>query len=135
MSLNEGSAAPIASPASTAVIWTGRVVSLIPTLLLVMGGVMKVMQNPMVTDGLVKAGYDPNVAFGLGVVELISAALYLIPQTAAIGAILLTGYLGGAIATHVRLGEEFTAPAVLAVVFWLGLVLRQPRRRSILPWK
>jgi hypothetical protein len=64
---------------------------------------------------------------------LLSVVCYLIPRTAVLGAVLLTGYLGGAIATHARLGEPFVAPIILGVVVWAGLWLRDPRLRALLP--
>jgi hypothetical protein len=70
---------------------------------------------------------------GLGILELICAVIYVIPRTSMLGAILLTGYLGGAIATHVRVGEQFIMPAVLGVLIWGGLYLRDYRLRALLP--
>jgi Mn2+/Fe2+ NRAMP family transporter len=69
----------------------------------------------------------------LGVVELASAVIYLIPQTAVLGAILLTGYMGGAIATHVRLEEPFIIQTMIGVVVWLGIFLRDARLRQLIP--
>lgn len=116
-------------------LWTGRVLSTLPVLLLIMSGAMKVTNNPEVTKGFTEMGYDPQVALGIGVVELLCTALYIIPQTAPVGAILLTGYLGGAVATHLRIGQPWFAPVIVGVVLWAGLVLRDQRLRSVLPWK
>jgi hypothetical protein len=101
--------------------------------MLVMSGVMKLMKHPDVVKGF--AEWPPNVATPIGIVELVSTALYLIPQTAVFGAVLLTGYLGGATATHVRLGESVLIPVGLGVALWLGLFLRDARIRQLLPWR
>ena len=120
---------------SKVLLWVGRVLSTLPVLGLVMSGVMKLLNTPQVVEGMKKFGYPMNVAFGLGLVELGCTVLYVIPQTAVLGAILLTGYLGGAVATHVRIGEGFIPPVVVGVLLWGGLVLRDSRLRSVLPWR
>lgn len=120
---------------SKAILWVGRVLSTLPVLGLVMSGVMKLMNSADVAKEFTRLGYDPQIALKLGIVELVCTVLYLIPQTAVLGAILLTGYLGGAVATHVRIGEGFAPPIVMGVMLWGGLVLRAPRLRSVLPWR
>ena len=70
---------------------------------------------------------------GLGILEVACTVIYLIPRTAVLGAILLTGYLGGATATHVRIGEPWFMPVLLGVVVWLGIYLRDPRLRALIP--
>jgi hypothetical protein len=94
---------------------------------------MKLMHPPSLDEGFKHLGWPVTAALGLGVVELLSVVCYLIPRTAVLGAVLLTGYLGGAIATHARLGEPFVAPIILGVVVWAGLWLRDPRLRALLP--
>ena len=84
-------------------------------------------------EGFKKSGYPEGVLLGLGIVELTCTILYLIPQTAVLGAILLTGYMGGAIATHLRMGEPYAFQIVFGVLIWGGLYLREPRLRAILP--
>lgn len=79
--------------------------------------------------------YPIEVGRPLGVVQVACTLIYLIPQTAVLGAILLTGFLGGAVATHVRVSEPFFMPIIVAVVFWLGLYLREPRLRALVPWR
>lgn len=74
-----------------------------------------------------------NVAFGLGILEVACVVVYLIPRTAVLGAILLTGYLGGAVATHLRVGDPCFGPILLGVVLWGGLFLRDPRLRTLIP--
>ena len=98
-----------------------------------MSAVMKLAKPPMVVQGFVDLGWPEKVALALGIVELGSTILYLIPRTAVLGAILLTGYLGGAIATHVRIEEAFMTPVVLGILVWLGLFLRDPRVRALIP--
>jgi hypothetical protein len=101
--------------------------------MLLMSGVMKLMKHPKVIEGF--QDWPANVAVPIGIVELVSTALYLIPQTAVLGAVLLTGYLGGATATHVRLGESVLFPVGMGVLVWLGLFLRDARVRQLLPWR
>jgi uncharacterized membrane protein YphA (DoxX/SURF4 family) len=122
----------ISPPPSKALFWIGWVLSLLPAPLLIMSGVMKFMQPKEMLEGLEKMGWPPGVMTTLGVVELTSLALYLFPRTAIFGAILLTGYLGGAIATHVRVGDDFLIPLALGVILWVGLALRDARFRAYL---
>jgi hypothetical protein len=106
------------APASPKVMfWVGWILSLLPCAMLVMSGVFKLMKHPKVVESF--ADWPAGVAMPIGIVELVSTALYLIPQTAVLGAVLLTGYLGGATATHVR----------------LGLFFRDARIRQLLPWR
>jgi hypothetical protein len=94
---------------------------------------MKLVQPAPVIEGFIRLGYPESLALGIGIVELACAVLYVIPQTSVIGAILLTGYLGGATATHLRIGEPFFAPIVLGVMVWGGLFFREARLRALLP--
>lgn len=119
----------------TAMLWTGYIVSALPAAMLIFSAVMKLMRPTAVVEEFSRLGYSENVIIALGIVELVCTIVYIIPQTAVLGAILLTGYLGGAIATHVRLSEAFVAQAVFGVVLWLGLYLREPRLRALLPWR
>lgn len=110
-------------------LWTGEIVCFIPALLLLADGVMKMLQAPLMVKMMRDLGYPDHVVVPLGAVLSGCVALYLIRQTAPIGAILLTGYLGGAIATHVRMGQgpvEIMIPAAVAIVLWIGLVLCRP---------
>ena len=118
---------------SNALTWTGRVLSAMPVLMLLMSGGMKIAQGPEIVEGFVKYGYEPNVIAPIGIFEIICALLYAIPQTSVLGAILVAAYLGGASATHVAAGEPPVAPIVVAVLAWAGLGLRDPRLRALLP--
>jgi len=131
--MSRGDALAVDLPVSKAALWTGRVLSAGPVLLLLMSAGMKISQSPEVIEGLTKHGFDPKLALYLGIVELVCTVLYVVPQTAALGAILLTGYLGGAVCTHLRAGEPWFAAFAIGVVLWIGLVLRRPRLRVVVP--
>jgi hypothetical protein len=107
--------------------------SALPVVLLVFSGVMKLMKPPAAVDGFKHLGWPVELALPLGILELTCTVIYLIPQTAVLGAILLTGYLGGAIATHVRIGEPFISQSIFGVLVWGGLFLRDPRLRALIP--
>ena len=118
-------------------LWTGRILSAFPVLFMLMDGVMKLMKPDFVVKATVQLGFPENVIAPLGIIVLICTILYAIPQTAVLGAILLTGYLGGAVATHVRGGDPFfshiLAPVYFAVILWIGLYLREPRLSALVP--
>jgi len=118
-------------------VWLARIVSWLPALFLLVDGVAKLFKPTPVIEGTVKLGYAESVIIPLGVILIACTVLYLVPRTAVLGAILLTGYLGGAVATHVsRLGDGWFG-VVFAVTFgvllWLGLYLRDARIRELLP--
>lgn len=121
------------APISKTVLWAGWVMSALPVLMLLFSGVMKLMQPAAVVEGFVHLGYPASLALGLGGIELACVVVYLIPRTSVLGAILLTGYLGGATATHLRIGEPFIIPIILGVLVWGGLYLRDSRLRALLP--
>jgi len=126
-------ATPGAPSTSKGMLWTGRVISAIPVLMLFMSAAMKFAKPAPVIEGFEKLGWPARYAIGLGILELACAIVYLIPRTSILGAILVAGYLGGAIATHVRIGEPFYGPAILGVLAWLGLYLRDTRLRALVP--
>jgi hypothetical protein len=121
---------------SRAARWTGRILSTIIVLMLGLDAVMKLLQVAPVLAASAELGYSAHAVFGIGVVLALCVALYVIPRTSLLGAVLLTGYLGGAIATHVRAGHPLWThtlfPIYVAVVIWGGLVLRDGRVRGIL---
>jgi len=122
------------APVSKAARWSGYVMSAVPVFMLLMSAVMKLTQNPQVMEGMPQMGYPVWLAVPIGAVEFVCTVLYIIPQTAVLGAILLTGYLGGATATHVRMEDPFFFGAVIfGVMLWGGLYLRDPRIRALIP--
>jgi hypothetical protein len=127
------SSTPQAAQVSKAMLWAGWVVSILPVLMLTMSGVMKVLKPAAVVEGFAHLGWPDKLALALAIAELGCTIVYLIPRTSILGAILLTGYLGGAIAAHVRIGEQFVMPVILGVLIWLGLYLRDPRLRALVP--
>jgi hypothetical protein len=126
-------------PVSKAQVWTGRLISVLLALLLIMSGVMDVMKPDFVVKATTQMGYPEGMIQPLGVVLLICVVLYLIPNTAVLGAILLTGYLGGAVATHVRAGDPLFSrvlvPVYFATLLWCGLYLRYERVRALVPFR
>ncbi|MGH9795231.1 MAG: DoxX family protein [Candidatus Acidiferrales bacterium] len=121
---------------SKKMLWTGRIVSGLPALLLLFSGTMKLAGPPEMAQEFARLGYRDGIGFGIGVLEILCTVIYLIPRTSVLGAILLTGYLGGAPATHVRIGDPLNAfimPAVVGAVLWAGVYLRDARLRALLP--
>jgi hypothetical protein len=120
-------------------IWTGRVLSTLVVLFLTMDGVMKLVKPEFVVKATTELGYSTSVIVPLGITLLACTLLYLLPQTAVLGAVLLTGYLGGAVSTHLRHGDPLFShvlfPTYLGVLLWLGLVLRDSRLRALLPFR
>ena len=122
------------APTSKWMLWGGYIASAIPVLMLLFSGVMKLVKPAFLVEEFERLGYTGNLAVGIGIVEIGCTVVYLIPRTSVFGAILLTGYLGGATATHVRIGDpSFFMPVILGVLVWLGLYLRDNRLRALLP--
>ena len=114
----------------------GWIFTILLTLLLMMSAYFKLAQPEFfVKEFTEKYSYPLSMAMPIGLVELLCALLYLFPRTNILGAILLTGYMGGAIATHVRINDPFIAQVIIALVIWLGPFLREPRLRQILYWR
>lgn len=118
---------------SKGALWGGRVLSILPCLLLLMSGAMKFIRPPGFDEGLAHMGWTADKMTYLGIVEIACVVIYLIPRTAVIGAILLTAYMGGAIATHVRVGDPFWVQILVGMAFWGGLWLRDPRLKQLIP--
>jgi DoxX-like family len=117
-------------------LWAGRIVGGLPALFLLVDAIMKFVKPKPVVEETVRLGYPESVIIGLGAVLLASTILYLIPKTSILGAILLTGYLGGAVATHVRMGEGLFPiffPVIFGVLLWGGLWLRDERLQNLIP--
>ena len=124
-------------PSSNKRMWAGRIVSALPVLFLLFDGTIHIMRIPAVVAGFAQAGFPISTAVPIGIIEIVCIILYVIPRTSVLGAILLTGYLGGAVATNVRqqlpmLGYVL-APVYVAVFIWGGLWLRDDRIRSLIP--
>lgn len=128
-----------AGETSGAALWTGRVLTFLVVLLLLADGIMQIIQPSFIVEAMQHTGFDPAMGTLLAPVTLTCAILLAIPRTAALGAILLTGFLGGAIAVHVRIGEIGSPPQLfclaLGVVAWGGLYLRDSRLRALLPFR
>lgn len=113
--------------------WIGAAISALLTVMLLFSAGMKLAKPPAVVEGFEKLGWNPDLAVPIGMLELTCVAVYLLPRTSVLGAILLTGYLGGATATHVRLGDPFIATVMVGVLLWFGLFLRDARVRALIP--
>jgi hypothetical protein len=118
-------------------LWTGRILSSLAVLFLVFDGVAKLLEVQPVIDATIELGYPRDIAFSLGVILLSCVAAYVIPRTSMLGALLLTAYLGGAVATHVRVENPLFShvlfPTYIAAMLWGGLMLRDERLRAFLP--
>ncbi len=118
-------------------VWIGRVLSGLVVLFLIPDGIIKFIKPAPVVDAFEHLGWPLSLANVLGIVLLLCTAVYVLPRTSVLGAILLTGYLGGAVATHLRAGDPLFShvlfPTYLGVVLWLGLYLRDSRLRALIP--
>jgi hypothetical protein len=122
------------SPVSKTRPWAGRIMSGLPVLLLLFSGVMKLMKSAPVVQSMAHFGYPESLLLSIGILELACTVVYVIPRTSVLGAILMTGYLGGATATHVRVGDPlFFIPVIVGVLVWGGLFLRDARLRALIP--
>jgi hypothetical protein len=117
----------------------GYALSGLAALFLAFDTVTKILAVEQVVQATTQLGYPGSVVVTIGVVELICLTLYLVPETSVAGAILLVGYLGGAVATHVRVGNPLAShvlfPMYVAALLWGGLYLREPRLRALLPFR
>ena len=118
-------------------IWTGRIVSIAPVLIVLMSARWKLTSNPWYVHEWGRIGWrTPDLPF-IASLQLGAILLYVIPRTSVLGAVILTGYLGGAIASYVRIGELYPplVPLITAMLAWLGVYLRDERLRSLLPFR
>ncbi|HSB75060.1 MAG TPA: DoxX family protein [Terriglobales bacterium] len=121
-------------PPTTQALWAGRIISAIPVLMLLFSGTVKLMKLPSVVEGLAQYGFPATQISLIGILEVGCTLIYLIPRSAMLGAVLMTGFLGGAVTTNVRLSNPlFAIPLALGVLVWAGLYLRDPRLRLLLP--
>ena len=122
--------------ASQKMLWMGHIISGLPSLFLLIDGVMKLVKPAPVVEATVQLGYPEGVIVSLGIVLIACTLVYVIPRTSVLGAILLTGYLGGAVAAHLRVGAglfPISFPVLLGVLVWGGLCLRDVRLRALIP--
>jgi hypothetical protein len=124
------------APAANKMLWAGRIISGLIVAFLTFDGVTKLIKTAFVIEAMNKLGYPESSIVGIGIVLLISVAAYVLPRTNVLGAILLTGYLGGAVASHVRAGDgwfEILFPVIIGALAWIGLYLRDPKLRELAP--
>jgi hypothetical protein len=114
-------------------IWAGRILGGLVVVFLLFDSAVKLLQLPIAVEPTVRLGYPASLVLGVGIVELACTILYMIPPTAIAGAILLSGYLGGATATQVRVGGGFLFPVVIGAMIWADLLMREPRLRALIP--
>lgn len=128
------------APVSKKKLWAGIIISALPALNLLFAGFLKLVKpaGSGVVEEFARLGYPESVILGIGILEIICTVVYLIPRTSVFGAILLTGYLGGAVATHVRVGDPMSssiAPILVGALVWVGLYLRDERLRALIPFR
>jgi len=115
------------------VVWVGRVISVLLSLLFAMSAFMKLKGGAEVMQGMAHLGFPESLIMPLAILEISCVVIYLIPATSVLGAILLTGYIGGAICTHLRVGDPFFIQIALGIFVWLGLYLRENRLKALIP--
>jgi len=115
------------------VVWVGRVISVLVSLMFLMSAAMKLKGGPELAEGMAHLGLPSSMVVPLAILELTCVVIYLIPMTSVLGAILLAGYVGGAICTHWRVGDPIFIHIVLGLLIWLGLYLREPRLKELIP--
>lgn len=114
-------------------VWAGRVISVLASLVFVMSALMKLKGGPEIEQAMAHLGLPQSMVLPLAILEISCVVLYLIPQLSVTGAILLAGYIGGAICTHWRVGDPFFVQIALGILVWLGLYLREPRLKALIP--
>jgi hypothetical protein len=120
---------------SNKIVWIGRTISVLSILIFVLSAFLKLKGGPEVAKGFVHLGLPVSMMVPLAILELSCVVIYLIPKTSVLGAILLTGYIGGAICTHWRSGDPFYLHIVLGMFIWLGIYLRENRLRELIPFR
>ena len=119
--------------ANRKIVWVGRGISILVSLLFAMSALMKLRGGPEVIQGMAHLGLPESLIMPLAILEISCVVIYAIPATAVLGAILLTGYIGGAICTHLRVGDPFFMQIAIGIFIWLGLYLRENRLKALLP--
>jgi len=115
------------------VVWIGRVISILVALVFLMSAAMKLKGGPELTQGMAHLGLPERMVVPLAILEISCAVIYLIPATSVVGAILLTGFIGGALCTHWRVGDPFFIHIALGILIWLGLYVRESRLKALIP--
>jgi hypothetical protein len=127
---------PQAAPLSNARLWTGRVISSLVVLFLAFDAIAKFFKPAPVVEGFARLGFPVDLSVAIGTILLACTILYVVPRTAILGAVLLTGYLGGAVASQLRVGEPLLGyvlfPVYCGILLWLGLFLREDRLREFI---
>lgn len=127
------------APTSTKGLWAGRIISGLVILFMLFDCGIKLAKAKPAIEGTMRLGYPAEAVFGIGAILLACTILYAIPQTAIFGAILLTGYLGGAVASNVRVENPLVSntlfPVYVAILMWLGVYLREERLRALVPFR
>lgn len=113
--------------------WIGWALTVVTSLMLMFSAFMKFSGSPELAEGMTHLGLPMELVATIGVLEVISALLYLIPKTSVLGAILLAGYMGGAVLAHLRVGDPVFTQVGLGVAVWAGIYLREPRLWALLP--
>jgi hypothetical protein len=125
------------APISKTSLWAGRIISALVVLFMLFDGIIKILKLAPAVEGTVALGYPAAVVLPLGIVALVCTAFYVIPRTSILGAILLTGYLGGAVASNLRVGSPLFGyilfPVYIGVLVWGGLFLRDDQLRAMIP--
>jgi len=119
-------------------VWTGRILTGLAAAFFLFDAIMKLFKPPFVVEATIHLGYPESTIVGMGIALLVSTLLYVFPRTSVLGAILLTGYLGGAVATNVRAEQplfNIVFPVIFAAIAWAGLWLREARLGELLPLK
>jgi hypothetical protein len=126
----------ITTPSKTR-LWSGRILSVLTILFLLFDGIMKLVRPQPVTQAMTQLGFPLHLSVPIGIILLVCTGLYALPSTAVFGAVLLTGYLGGAIVSQMRIGAPLFSttlfPIYFAVLLWAGVYLREPRLRALIP--
>lgn len=122
--------------ASGKLLWTGRILSILAVLFMLFDGIGHLLKPAPVVQAFLQLGFPLRLSISLGIIQLVCVLIYVIPRTAVLGAVLITGYLGGAVAIHMRVGNppfECIFPILIGILFWAGLLFRNPKLRAIFP--
>jgi hypothetical protein len=117
------------------IVWVGRVISILVSLLFLLSAFLKIKGGPELAKGIAHLGLPDSMILPLSILEICCVVIYLIPATSVLGGILLAGYIGGAICTHWRVGDPFVVQIVVGLLVWLGLYLREDRLKALIPFR